>query len=232
LRISLLRAASFIALALLVGFSNPGRGDSALRSGLFVSWRIELLADGKRSDESFSVTVAEEVEDGLWRLDLERGQAAGHYRILYRDGGEAPAFDRSRIEEMNALVDGQWRPMDPGELSLLDRVREMETSLADAEVLGDTLVSVDGSVPLHCRRLRLMSEGEAIQDGESVRLRTHWKVTGEVWVSPQVPLGTWVRYHEQRETKKYSEFAGQVFEGEMQVTVTEWSLEKIVIPEH
>jgi len=225
-----LRAAVPLAIAVLLGISGPGRGESALRPGLFASWRIDLLSEGRRSEELFSVTVAEEVEAGLWRLDLERGDGAGSYRILYRSGGPAPAFDRTRIVEMHALDGNAWTPMDPSELVLLDRVRDMELSLAGAEELGDTLVQIREGGPLKCRRLGLEREGESVQEGESVRLRTHWKVTGEVWTSPEVPLGAWVRYREERVTKKFSEFGGQVFEGEAQASLTEWSLEILRLP--
>jgi len=227
---SILRSVLTLAIAILVLNISPGRGDKALRPGLFASWRIELLAEGRRSEERFAVTVSEEIEEGLWRLDLERGDAAGRYRILYRSGGDSPAFDRARIAEMNMLEDGSWRPVDPNELSLLDRVREMEASLVDSEELGDTLVSLEGKSDLACKRFRLENEGETVQEGESVRLRTHWKVTGEVWISPEVPLGAWVRYREERITKKYSEFSGQVFESAEQISVTEWTLETLRLP--
>lgn len=230
MRNSILRAVLTLTIAILALNISPGRGESALRPGLFASWRIELLAEGKRSEERFALTVSEEIEEGLWRLDLERGEGAGRYRILYRSRGDSPAFDRARIAEMSMLENGSWRPVDPGELSLLDRVREMEASLAESEELGDTLVSVEGRPELACKRFRLENEGETIQEGESVRLRTHWKVTGEVWISPEVPLGAWVRYREERVTKKYSEFSGQVFEGAEQSSVTEWTLETLRLP--
>lgn len=223
------RAALLPAIAVLLGLAGPGRGDDTLRPGLFASWRIDLLSEGRRSDEHFSVLVAEEVEPELWRLDLERGFGDGNYRILYRAGGEFPAFDRTRIVKMSSLENGRWKPVDPAELTLLDRVREMESSLSNAEELGDTLVVLPDGKSLICRRLKLDSEGESTQDGESVRLRTHWKVSGEVWTSPEVPLGAWVRYREERVTKKYSEFGGQVFEGEAQVSLTEWSLESLTV---
>ncbi len=225
-----LTAAILIAtIATLLNIS-PGLGDSALRPGLFASWRIELLAEGKRSEERFSVTVGEEVEEGLWRLEVEQGEQAAQYEILYRSGGDRAAFDRERIARVSKLQDGEWRRVDASELSLLDRVHEMETSLAQAEELGDTLVAVEGTSAIACRRLRLENEGETVQEGEAVRLRTHWKVTGEVWVSPKVPLGAWVRYREERITKKYSEFSGQIFEGESQTSVTDWTLETLHLP--
>jgi len=63
-----------------------------------------------------------------------------------------------------------------------------------------------------------------------VRLRTHWKVTGEVWTSPEVPLSAWACYREERVTKKISEFGGQVFEGEAQSSSTDWILESLRLP--
>ncbi len=223
-------AAILIATVATLLNISPGRGDSNLRPGLFASWRIELLAEGKRSEERFAVTVGEEVEENLWRLEVEQGEGGARYEILYRSGGDRAAFDRERIAKVSKLQDGQWRRVDASELSLLDRVHEMETSLAQAEELGDTLVAVGGASTMACRRLRLENEGETVQEGEAVRLRTHWRVSGEVWVSPEVPLGAWVRYREERITKKFSEFSGQVFEGETQTSVTEWTLETLRLP--
>jgi len=230
LRSGFLRGGVLLAFATIMSLVSPGRAGSSLRPGLFASWRIELLADGKRSEERFSMTVKARVEDELWRIELERGNDAGLYRVLYRAGGDKPAFDPSRIEGMEERVDDRWRPIDPEELRLLDRVREMEAGLSGAEELGDTLVSVDGSPPLRCSMYRLNDEGETIQEGETVRLRTHWKTGGEVWISPEVPLGAWVRYRELRETKRFSEFGGQVFEGETQSSVTEWILDELRLP--
>lgn len=223
------RAARLLAAMALIGITGPGRGELPLQPGLSAAWRIELLAEGRRSEERFRVFVAEEVEAGLWRLDIEHGEE-GRHRVLYRAGGDLPAFDARRIAEMDAWRDGRWTPMDPAELTLLDRVREMELSLAGAESLGDTLYLLPDGQRLQCRRLRLDDEGEALQEGESVRLRTLWKVTGEVWISPKVPLGAWVLYREERVTKKYSEFGGQSFEGETQTSSTVWTLAELNLP--
>lgn len=211
------------ALLLISMTAIPGRGETVLRPGLHATWRIELLAEGKRSEDRLSLDVVEEVESGRWTLDIRHG--GDTWRLLYRADGELPHFSPERVLALDQLEDGQWRSRGSDDLAMLNPLVLMELRLSGAQLLGDTVQLVSGR-EMHCRRYALQDAGESVQEGPTVTLRTQWTVSGEVWISSEVPLAGWVRYREERTSRKVSEIGGQVFEGGEESGITEWILEE------
>jgi hypothetical protein len=211
------------ALLIIMSFAAPGLGDNDLRPGLHAAWSIDLLSEGRHSTDRVALDVREEREPGLWILELTHGK--DRWRLHYTSGGDLPHFSPERVVDLEAYEDGRWQGRGSSELGALNNLVLMELRLAGAEHLGDTVQAVSGH-ELRCSRYALRDQGESLQEGPTVTLRTLWEVKGEVWVSSEIPLAGWVRYREERSTRKRSEIGEQVFEGAEEVGVTEWILEE------
>jgi len=196
-----------------------------LESGLSLSYRMEMLSEGRRSEERLRLTVLESIGPEQWLLELSLDEVDARYRARYRSGGSASAFADSRFDRVESW-DGAWRPIDSDELDFLASLRDMEGRVGGRTFEAESTLTV-GSGELVCRRFTFADSSVSVQEGESVTLRTRLHVRGVVWLCDELPFGGWVRYHEDRRAQKTSEFAGRSFAGNEERSRETWTLESI-----
>ncbi|MDP6418688.1 MAG: hypothetical protein QGG80_04400 [Candidatus Krumholzibacteria bacterium] len=219
----------FLAALAILMMTNPGRGENFLRPGFSVQWKVAQLSEGHLSEETLSIAVQESVGVDSLLLTIRRGNDDRDYRILYWAAGDEFHCARERILSAEIGEGDKRRGLLEEELFFLDQLEMMELRIGEeGEFIGDTLLSLAGrSIP--CRRLRMEDEGEDVQDGESVVLRTYWNLTAEAWVSDALPLG-WLFYREDIHSRKVSEFGGREFEGEDNRSISTWEIQSLQLP--
>ena len=200
----------------------PGRCESLLQLGLSLEYSMEMLSEGRRSEERLLLSLPEQIDAERWRLELTLGEGASRYRALYTTAGPASAFAASRFEQMECWEES-WLPVDPADLDLLATLVDMEARLSGRSWEAESTFIISGR-ELVCRRYTIADSLETVQEGESVTLRTRQVLRGEVWLNEDLPFGGWVRYREECSARKISEFAGRLFEGKEERTRETWTL--------
>ena len=202
-----------------------GRSDPLLRPGLLLGYRVEILGAGKQSEEQLELRVQDAAGSDLWRLELELGRDAVRYRALYSSAGDRSPFDATRFESVETWEDG-WHRVDPTQMEILSTLQEMEGLLAGKSWDAESTFVVGGR-ELPCRRYAFADSTQDVQIGESVVLRTVTHRRGEAWLTEDLPFGGWVRYHEERRSRKFSEFGGRRFEGDEESSRETWTLSEL-----
>ncbi len=136
------------------------------------------------------------------------------YRVELREGGQLQE-ENFRLDVLEAL--------DSSSLSLLADLDRMQSQLADATVVGDSLFFI-GDTEWAARSYTLSDSSSSVQRSESVTLIRITSSRGRAWIGAELPFGGWLRYEEERRTRKISEFAGRRFEGEEAVSRELWTL--------
>ncbi len=211
-----------IALSFMTIMTRPGSATAPLAPGLFMEYRVELREGGQLGEESFRLDVLDALADDTWRLELRIGNG-DRYRCDYSATGVSGTFAPERFSRMSHHLDGRWEVLNPSSLSLLADLDRMQSQLADATVEGDTLISI-GQAEWAARSYILNDSSTSVQRSESVTLSRVTMSSGRAWICADLPFGGWLRYEEERRTRKISEFAGRRFQGEEAVSQELWTL--------
>ncbi|MCP4547896.1 MAG: hypothetical protein GY835_15645 [bacterium] len=224
-----------LCLFLLFSMLNPTRSQGSVKAplgpGFSLEYRVEVLNEGQRRDETLTLKVIEEAAPNAWRLELRLGDEESdlRYQAVYRDGGDSSAFALERFTE-TCFWDEGWAPVAPADLELLATLSAMEEHLRPVETGADSTMTVGGRA-LMCRYYSLSDSSEVVQEGESVTIRTNQFVKGDAWICDEVPFGGWVRYREERIATKVSEFGGRSFTGNEERSEETWILVSMTIAE-
>ncbi len=202
--------------------ARDGNAKALLSPGFFMEYRVELLEGGKRSEESFRITVLDSLAPAAWRIELALGGGARYRSEYVGDGFETP-FAVERFSSTEVAEDGRWLPLDPGSLDLLDSLRAMAGRVGSAVAGGDSLFTIAGSAWL-AQGCTIADSSEKVQRSESVTLTQNSTSRGRAWVCEGLPFGGWLHYAEERRARKVSEFGGRRFEGEESRSRETWNL--------
>ncbi len=202
--------------------TRPGSANAPLVPGLFLEYRVELREGGQLQEENFRLDVLEALGEDTWHLELRIG-SGDRYRCDYSANGDSSTFAPERFSRMSHHLDGRWEALDSSSLSLLADLDRMQSQLADATVVGDSLFFI-GDTEWAARSYTLSDSSSSVQRSESVTLSRITSSRGRAWIGAELPFGGWLRYEEERRTRKISEFAGRRFEGEEAVSRELWTL--------
>lgn len=190
-----------------------------------MDYAVEVLEEGRRSEESFRLEVIGAPAPGRWELELRVGDGQ-RYRCRYAGDGYATPLAPERFLGAEVEEQGRWRPVDPASLELLDTLRAMQQRIRSSDAGADSLFALAGDVwPARAHALADSSVSE--QSSESVKLTWITVSAGEAWVSEALPFGGWLRYEEHRRARKVSEFAGRRFEGAEAESRELWTLQDL-----
>ena len=221
-----MRAAYGALTALLfLGLIDARRSEASgpLPPGFFMEYRVESFSEGRRSEERFRLVVREDLgaDRRLLELSLDSGSA---YRAVYQAAaGAAGPFAVERFERVEGLQDGQWQPLVPTEIELLTLLADMQDRIEHGQAEADSSVSVGGRA-WRAQRYSLTDSSATVQRSASVTLTRQVLAHGTAWVAADLPFGGWLRFEEERQARKISEFGGRRFIGELETSRELWTL--------
>ncbi len=222
----LLSLASFCSLVFVIAISaRPAGGEPLLEPGLSLVYRMEMISEGQRSDETLRVDVGDRSSSGLWNIELILGGAELRYRALYEADGPGPVFSDHRFVKLE-VWDSGWRESALNDVEVLTTLRDIEARVAAMPAAADSTIDVSNR-SLACHSLSFSDSSTSVQRGETVTLSIETRSYGHLWISDDVPFGGWVRYEERRDARKTTEFSGRSFAGEVEQTQETWQLESI-----
>ena len=218
-----MRTIGLLLAMMMASWARPGGCSIPLEPGLFLAYRMELISDGQRREESLTLSVEETAAaGGPLRVELSLGGGEFRYRVLYDPAGDGPVFAASRFTSVEAWEDG-WVLKPRGEVELLATLQAVEARAALGEAIADSVISV-GNIDLACTAKSFVDSSESVQSGETVTIRIVERLRGRLYRSDEIPFGGWVRYEEERSARKLTEFSGRSFVGDESHTRETWTL--------